>query len=106
MNVSKQAPLAVAVLIALPLSMGLPPILSFLKSFSPSHGKKSHFLHPFSSLLSPLLLISGDSFYYAQYIFTMQQFQEEEVTIDIPNATVIFPVGFDEQIARVWWGHI
>ena len=52
------------------------------------------------------LLISGDSFYYAQYIFTMQQFREEEVTIDIPNATVIFPVGFDEQIARVWWGHI
>ena len=31
----------------------------------------------------------------------MQQFREEEVFIDIPNATVIFPKKFDEQIARV-----
>ena len=34
----------------------------------------------------------------------MEEFREEEVTIDLPNGTVIFPVGFDEQIARVWWG--
>ena len=31
----------------------------------------------------------------------MQQFREEEVTIDIPGATVIFPKKFDRQIARV-----
>ena len=31
----------------------------------------------------------------------MKQFNEEEVRIDIPNATIIFPKGFDSQIARV-----
>ena len=36
----------------------------------------------------------------------MQQFAEEKITIDIPNATVIFPKGFNEQIARVWWGRM
>ena len=43
----------------------------------------------------------GDSFYFAQYIFTMEQFRTESITIDIPKATVIFPKGFDSQIARV-----
>ena len=51
--------------------------------------------------LISLFLFSGDSFYFVQYIFTMQQFNEEEVVIDIPNASVIFPKGFDAQIARV-----
>ena len=32
----------------------------------------------------------------------MQQFHEEEIMIDIPNATIIFPKGFDSQIARVY----
>mmetsp|Transcript_16218 Transcript_16218/g.25210 ORF Transcript_16218/g.25210 Transcript_16218/m.25210 type:complete len:291 (-) Transcript_16218:177-1049(-) len=43
---------------------------------------------------------SGDSFYFTQYVFTMKQFEEEKQRIDIPNATVIFPKGFDKQIAR------
>ena len=31
----------------------------------------------------------------------MEQFKNGKVSIDIPNATVIFPKGFDSQIARV-----
>jgi len=45
-------------------------------------------------------IYEGASFSFSQYIFTMEQFRQGKVRIDIPNATVIFPKGFDEQIAR------
>ena len=33
----------------------------------------------------------------------MKQFRENEVIIDIPGASVIFPKKFDRQIARVYF---
>uniref|UniRef100_A0A7S4NLT0 GPS domain-containing protein n=2 Tax=Paramoeba aestuarina TaxID=180227 RepID=A0A7S4NLT0_9EUKA len=45
-------------------------------------------------------IYEGDSLYYSQYIFTLQEFKEGKVRIDIPNATVIFPKNFDIQIKQ------
>ena len=69
-----------------------PPSLSLSSPSSP-------FLFPFRD--PDLLSFRGDSFFFAQYIYTMEQFRDGEVRIDIPNAAVFFPKKFDEQIARV-----
>ena len=72
----------------------LPTLFEFVSPFF------LHFLVPIKLIFS-IFYNRGDSFYFAQYIFTMEQFRTESITIDIPKATVIFPKGFDSQIARV-----
>ena len=44
---------------------------------------------------------SGDYFFYSQHIVTMLDFKNGGVNISIPNAQIIFPPLFDEQLEHV-----